>query len=214
MRRLNILILIFACGWTTIHAATRVDAQQIVATAKQYLGCPYSYGATGPSRFDCSGFVQFCFDKHNIRLPRNSAAQSGEGERVTGGWDNLQTGDLVFFGSSRVSHVGIYVGTPAAGQHQFIHAATSKGVSIATLEDPYWKKRFLFAKRLELVESEPIVIPKSPKTGQSASNAPQTALGQGFSRADERVDDVVPYKTKKWKTKVNRRTRVKTTWKD
>lgn len=206
------LIVVLVGSWCTMQAVTRVNAQDIIVTARQYLGCPYKYGATGPNRFDCSGFVQFCFAKHHIQLPRNSAAQSHEGERVTGVWDNLQTGDLLFFGSGRISHVAIYVGTPAANRHEFIHASTSRGVSIATLEDAYWRARFLFAKRLDLVESEPIVIPNNPQTDQSATTAPQTALGEGLSYAEEAVDDVVPYKAKKWKTKVNRKKRVKVTF--
>ena len=45
----------------TAEGQTHVDAQRIIETARQYLGCPYSYGATGPTRFDCSGLVQLSF---------------------------------------------------------------------------------------------------------------------------------------------------------
>ena len=57
----------------------------------------------------------------------------------------LQSGDLVFFGArDAVSHVGIYV-----GENRFVHAPTTGGtVRLDALDGPYWKERYLFAKRV------------------------------------------------------------------
>lgn len=214
MRRIGAIIMLLWC-WSLLYSQTRVEAEQIIETTRQYMHCPYKYGATGPNSFDCSGLVQFCFAKHNIRLPRTSQDQSNNGVSVSGGWDSLQTGDLVFFGKSKVNHVGIYVGTPSRNRHEFIHCSQSKGVAIAALEDSYWKSHYKFARRLELVESEPIVIAEPvnvPETTMSVSSAPQTVVGDAPASSEVVLDNVIPYRTKRWKTKINRKNREKVTW--
>lgn len=97
---------------------TREDA--LLEIAKQQLGVPYVYGGTTPSGFDCSGFTQYCFKQAlGIELPRTADAQYGLGESVA--LNDLQPGDLVFWGSRRgIYHVGIYV-----GDGNYIHAGAS-----------------------------------------------------------------------------------------
>jgi len=79
----------------------------IVSYAYNFLGVPYKWAANGPNSFDCSGFTCYVYGHFGIGLPRTSGAQSGTGSFVSR--NNLQPGDLVFFGSP-VHHVGIYVG--------------------------------------------------------------------------------------------------------
>ncbi|WP_304678112.1 phage tail tip lysozyme [uncultured Limosilactobacillus sp.] len=84
-------------------------AEQIISLARQQLGKPYVYGATGPNSFDCSGLVQYVYRQVGINLPRTAAQQSTRGYGVS--FNNLQPGDLLFWSNSRgVYHVGIYTG--------------------------------------------------------------------------------------------------------
>lgn len=105
----------------------------------------YRRGGHDPSTgFDCSGFVRYVF-RHSVdqELPSTSASQFHAGEKVDR--DDMKTGDLVFFRThgKRVSHVGIYL-----DHGRFIHSpSTGKRVSISHLDDAYWSKRFVGAKR-------------------------------------------------------------------
>ncbi len=89
----------------------KVAYSTLYKVAKAQLGKPYSWGATGPSSFDCSGLTSYIYKKGaGISIPRTAAAQYSFGKRVS--VKNLKKGDLVFFtqGSSMVSHTGFYVG--------------------------------------------------------------------------------------------------------
>jgi cell wall-associated NlpC family hydrolase len=116
--------------------------EQIINTAKSFIGAPYKFGGTTPKGFDCSGFVQYVFDKRKITLPRSADTQYKVGKGIT--QKNLQQGDLVFFSTYEkgASHCGIYL-----GQDKFIHAS-SHGVMISRLDESYWKTRYLGARRV------------------------------------------------------------------
>ncbi len=122
--------------------SNKVTAPQIIATAKKYMGVPYLWGGTTPAGFDCSGFVQYVFKQHGIQLPRVSRDQYKVGTYVSKA--NLKPGDLVFFGSGgTVSHLGIYM-----GDGQFIHASSSRGVTVSALGSSYWAPRYMGARRV------------------------------------------------------------------
>ena len=83
------------------------SANALISYASQFLGIPYVWGGTSPSGFDCSGFTQYVFAHFGVDIPRVSEDQQNVGTLVSR--ENLQPGDLVFFGSP-AHHVGIYVG--------------------------------------------------------------------------------------------------------
>ncbi|ATW23447.1 C40 family peptidase [Candidatus Formimonas warabiya] len=119
-------------------------AAEIIDYAEEFLGYPYSYAASGPDSFDCSGFIRFVFSHFEIDLPHSSADQADEGDRVK--QRDLIPGDLVFFKTSGrgISHVGIYI-----GDGDFIHASTtSKGVIISALSEEYYESRYVTARRV------------------------------------------------------------------
>lgn len=131
-------------------AALVMTCNEIVATAKRYLGARYRRGMNGPSAFDCSGFTSFVFRQQNIELTRSSRSQFGEGEAVRR--NELRPGDLVFFGGSRsshtVGHVGIVTEADAAtGSFKFIHAS-STGVKIDDSSQTYYSRRYIGARRV------------------------------------------------------------------
>ena len=121
----------------------------ILSEANTYIGTPYRFGGMTRSGIDCSAFVLSVYGSvTGINLPRISSAQAQEGERVER--EQLEKGDLLFFQTrgSRISHVGIVQEITPEGEIKFIHASTSKGVTISSLNEKYWGLRFRFAKRI------------------------------------------------------------------
>lgn len=127
--------------------ASSINANQLVASAKSVVGVKYRSGGTTTAGFDCSGYITYVFKAQGIALPRTSSGMYATGKSVSK--SNLQVGDLVFFNTSGkgVSHVGVYIGSG-----KFAHSSSSKGVSIAAINDPYyWGKRYIGAKRVTSV---------------------------------------------------------------
>jgi peptidoglycan DL-endopeptidase LytE len=126
---------------------------QLASAGLEWLGVRYRRsGYSEEKGFDCSGLVKRLFEKFEIGLPRSSREQYKEGVKVEK--EALEVGDLVFFSSrGKVpNHVGVYI-----GDNMFIHAALrAKQVMISSLGSPWYKKRFLGARRLlDLWENDP-----------------------------------------------------------
>lgn len=125
------------------------SVKSILKDAERYLGAPYKFGGNSASGFDCSGFTVKVFQENNLALPRRSSDQADAGKSVD--IKTVKPGDLLFFataGGSRVSHVGIVHTIENDGEVKFIHASTSKGVIISSLNEKYWNKAYLSAKRV------------------------------------------------------------------
>ena len=123
--------------------------KNILKDAEKYLGAPYKYAGNTSAGFDCAGFTVKVFDENNTKLPRRSEDQSNTGKQIN--IKETKPGDLVFFatsGGSKVSHVGIVHDIGNDGEVKFIHASTSKGVIISSLNEKYWNKAYLFIRRI------------------------------------------------------------------
>ncbi|MDE6512349.1 MAG: C40 family peptidase, partial [Muribaculaceae bacterium] len=112
----------------------------LLSEARSHLGKRYSRGSKGPGAFDCSGFSSYVYRQFGYQLsPSSSDQYANEGEKVER--KELRKGDLVFFkGRSTkggVGHVGIVVDADENGNFSFIHAATSKGITISNCSEPY-----------------------------------------------------------------------------
>ncbi len=102
-------------------------ARVAVETALDQAGKPYHWGSAGPDSFDCSGLTMFAWRAAGVSLPHSSRAQFGSGPRVAR--DDLQPGDLVFFGRP-IRHVGLYI-----GNGQMVNAPeTGEQVGVRSME--------------------------------------------------------------------------------
>ncbi|MDX6151486.1 NlpC/P60 family protein [Marinococcus sp. PL1-022] len=109
----------------------------IVSTAKQYMGTPYVWGGMSSSGFDCSGFINYVYDKHGKSMPRTVASIYSASTKVS----SPSVGDIVFFDTrGGASHAGIY-----AGNNEFIHAGASTGVTVSSMNSSYWAPRYMGA---------------------------------------------------------------------
>ena len=116
---------------------------EIINTAKSFLGTPYQWGGTSPSGFDCSGFVQYVLAQNGKSIPRTSQEQFASGQAVDK--SQLQAGDLVFYdwsGGTEATHVGIY-----EGNGKMIHAPHSGDVVKEVDFNSYGQNVYLGARR-------------------------------------------------------------------
>ncbi|GAA3401955.1 NlpC/P60 family protein [Paenibacillus hodogayensis] len=135
------------------QALKNIDMNDVISTAKRYLGISYLFGADPypkSGKFDCSTFTQYVYGKKGITLPRTARAQARQG--VLTSRKLLRKGDLLFFyvpgrfkSDKTIGHVGIYM-----GNNEMIHSspAPDNGVQISNINQAYWKKTFLTAKRV------------------------------------------------------------------
>lgn len=141
------------------------DDRSLVQTARLMMGSPYLWGGTSPKGMDCSGFTKTIYFLNGMVIPRDASQQILEGELIDSdkNWENLEIGDLLFFGvpatensRERVVHVGMWI-----GDNQFIH---SRGrVRISSFDpndenfDAYELGRYLRTKRIRQNPTERIV---------------------------------------------------------
>ena len=140
------MMLLAACSSTPRPAPTEPRDEQgavIARIASHLVGTPYQFGGADAQGFDCSGLVLFTHEAVGLEIPRTARDQDRAAQPVSP--RDLRPGDLVFFRISarHVNHVGIY-----AGGGRFVHAPRRGGVvSYASLDDPYFHKRFARAGR-------------------------------------------------------------------
>jgi cell wall-associated NlpC family hydrolase len=119
-----------------------VNNQKLIDFLETWYGTPYRYGGTTREGIDCSAFTcNMMSSVFGYSLPRSSKEQYAASKKIK--TSEMEFGDLVFFGNrGHVSHVGVYL-----GKNKFAHASTSNGVMISDLDEAYFKKRWVGAKR-------------------------------------------------------------------
>ncbi len=151
--------------------ALHPNAESLTATAKSMMGVPYLWGGTSTKGLDCSGFTKTIYFLNGIVLPRDASQQVHSGKAIdsTRNFENLEVGDLLFFGkketdstSEKVVHVGMWI-----GNNEFIHA--SEMVRISSMDrnaknfDEWNFNRYLRSKRiLEEKEVQRINLNNAP----------------------------------------------------
>ena len=143
-----LLFVLDGCAKYTPPPPGTASGRQICDTARSNIGVRYKTGGALPSTgFDCSGLVQWTFAQYGILVPRTTRDQVRAGVEVAK--KQLRPGDLVVFKISGRNnlHTGIYT-----GDGKFVHSpGTGKRVREDALEEKYWQRRFLAARRMPQV---------------------------------------------------------------
>ncbi|MCR4742468.1 MAG: C40 family peptidase [Treponema sp.] len=159
-RILITLFILFIYFSLPLFAKTTAKRQAVIDLALSCGGTPYKWGGTTREGFDCSGFVQYVYlEALGKKLPRTADEMLEVCKRIPA--SEKEPGDLIFFwAGGKISHVGIYCGIYTNykrpdyflnGKRVFISAMSSgdrKGVKIADIEAPYWKRHFYCYGRL------------------------------------------------------------------
>jgi lipoprotein Spr len=122
------------------------EREKVVMEIIKYIDTPYKYGGNSDKGIDCSAFTQTIFSNvFTYLLPRSAREQYSTGYEIDR--DNLNFGDLVFFDTRRrvkPGHVGIYI-----GDNLFAHASRKMGVTVSSLDEDYYSRRFMGGRRLD-----------------------------------------------------------------
>ena len=139
-----------------------IEDEELIETAKKFVGIPYLWGGTSSKGLDCSGFTSTIYLINGTVLQRDASQQTKYGEEITTDYDytKLQVGDLLFYGrkasdslSERVTHVAMYI-----GDTEFIHASGRVRINSmdSTRENfiPQYVPRFVRATRVKGVANK------------------------------------------------------------
>jgi len=123
--------------------------RSMLSAIEERLGVPYRMGATGPYRYDCSGFVWSVFQQAGVEFTRTPVRSLWQEFEQPTENDKFKFGTLVFF--NNLHHVGI-----VADENGFFHASSSHGVMYSRFDD-YWTKRINGFRRIPLAQGQALV---------------------------------------------------------
>ena len=120
-----------------------VENLSLFSFIEKWFGTHYRMGGTTEDGIDCSAFTSTLLSEvYGCSVPRTAHEQYGATEHVKK--DDLKEGDLVFFNTrGGVSHVGLYL-----ANNYFVHSSSSQGVTISSLEDGYYARKFICGGRI------------------------------------------------------------------
>ncbi|MCA2212395.1 C40 family peptidase [Jidongwangia harbinensis] len=97
-------------GSKKVYVSVVNSGTKIISEANKHVGALYKYGASGPKRFDCSGFTKYVYKKAAGRkLPHKANSQQKYGKKIAK--SKKQVGDLIIIRSGSYGyHAGIYAG--------------------------------------------------------------------------------------------------------
>ena len=144
-----------ACGKIQFKYAQLMDIEiesvvnfSLFQFIEEWWNTSYRYGGTGKNGIDCSALTGLLLSSvYGLSLPRTAREQYAKSEKIKR--EDLTEGDLVFFNTrGGVSHVGVYL-----TNEYFVHASTSNGVTISSLNDNYYSKKYIGGGRLIIPDS-------------------------------------------------------------
>jgi cell wall-associated NlpC family hydrolase len=142
-----VFALLIGCSAPAYHptadSLTPAQRDQLIATARGFLGTPYKYGGQTIEGIDCSGLIRAVYGQVlGLKLPRAVRGIYKATLAVSPG--SVFPGDLVFFriNGGDIDHVGLIL-----DQHQFLHAAESSGVIVSSFDDDYYRRRIFCVRR-------------------------------------------------------------------
>lgn len=128
-----------------LKTSPAVATDDVTRECRSFLGTPYRFGGMSEAGVDCSGLVHLVFKKAGeVVLPHSSKKLRTLGRKIS--LAQARPGDLLFFRTGYmggVNHVGVYI-----GNGRFIHASTKLGVIESGMDDDYYRRRFVEARRL------------------------------------------------------------------
>jgi cell wall-associated NlpC family hydrolase len=136
-----------------VNAGSRYNSSTSTAmlnSIRAKLGLRYRYGANGPYRYDCSGFVWAVFSESGMGYTRSSARSLWSASVPVTGDERYKFGTLVFL--NRLGHIGI-----VADENGFYHASSSKGIIYSPFKG-YWEKRIVGFRKM-VTEPTAIEVP-------------------------------------------------------
>ena len=129
-----------------------ITINNIMDEAMSHIGARYRSGSKGPNAFDCSGFTSYVF-RNSGGVEIGCSSRDQYAKNMPASRSEMQRGDLVFFTSPRsghgVGHVGIVIDVdPLTQTFSFIHACSSKGVTITSSDEGFYARRFVGVRRV------------------------------------------------------------------
>lgn len=126
----------------------QIIVRELYKHYSEWKSVAYKWGGMSKNGIDCSAFAMLTYQSiFGITIPRTTALQIKSGKEIS--LKEIRPGDLLFFKTENLGrHVGIYL-----GDNKFMHASSSRGVTISRIDRKYWKNIFFRGIRIGNMET-------------------------------------------------------------